>query len=587
MSQLITRLYEDPVFFVHAYFHAMGWDQFGAIGELEEDAIRFATGLDATAGTTTPVWRIVKGYRMQGKTRVITIGTSLWRAFRDAERRIIYVSASADHARRILATVRASIEKCSFLKHLAPRPNQRDRIECFDMGPASINPQPSFLAMGIDGQLSGPRAHSVYPDDVETEDNSLTIQARDALESSCDSFSMWLYKNRSEGQTGELLAIDPVEVIMPGTSKHDEDSLYERLARRKSVAVRSYPIVAPAPGEHVNGLAPVIARRIASGDLRPNESTSSRWSTPEAHEKMSQVLPTTEAREYRLIVGSQASKAYPIRLEDLIVADWAIDRDKAPVRTVWGSSDADGRDTAIDIPSLSPTQQRLRRPAFRDRQWAPYSTTRAFVDPSGQGEDKTGFAAAGELAGTFYVKFVHGLSGAHAQQDCDLIAVTCRTHAVHELFYEGNADPTRAWEQLMTAALNRATLPKGSPGHPDGWSCTLTRVPAVGQKEKRIIATLRPVIAHHRMVFDRAAIEPSEAAPYLELQYQLSRITEQRHSLKEDGKIDALAGLIATWTSNDMNLTPTKEHAEVLAQQRYINDLELQLAGQPKHWMFD
>ena len=161
MSQLITRLYEDPVFFVHAYFHAMGWDQFNALGELEEDAIRFACGLDTAAGTTTPVWRVIKGYRMQGKTRVITIGTSLWRAFRDAERRIIYVSASADHARRILATVRASIDKCSFLRHLAPTPDQRDRIECFDMGPSSINPQPSFLAIGIDGQRRLLAAHAL------------------------------------------------------------------------------------------------------------------------------------------------------------------------------------------------------------------------------------------------------------------------------------------------------------------------------------------------------------------------------------------------------------------------------------------
>ena len=52
----------------------------------------------------------------------------------------------------------------------------------------------------------------------------------------------------------------------------------------------------------------------------------------------------------------------------------------------------------------------------------------------------------------------------------------------------------------------------------------------------------------HRLVIDPTALSkaPGEE-PHDSLQYQITRLTKERRCLREDGKIDALAGAVKEW----------------------------------------
>jgi hypothetical protein len=69
------------------------------------------------------------------------------------------------------------------------------------------------------------------------------------------------------------------------------------------------------------------------------------------------------------------------------------------------------------------------------------------------------------------------------------------------------------------------------------------------QKEKRIIATLEPVMNQHRLIVAEEVIRnEKEHDPPRQLLYQLSRLTSDRNSLRHDDRVDALAGAVAYWT---------------------------------------
>jgi hypothetical protein len=85
---------------------------------------------------------------------------------------------------------------------------------------------------------------------------------------------------------------------------------------------------------------------------------------------------------------------------------------------------------------------------------------------------------------------------------------------------------------------------------------TMEEIRSTGQKEKRIIDTLEPVMNQHRLIVDRKLIEqdykstqqlPAEQALKYMLFYQMSRITKDRGALAQDDRLDALAIAVNYW----------------------------------------
>ena len=71
--------------------------------------------------------------------------------------------------------------------------------------------------------------------------------------------------------------------------------------------------------------------------------------------------------------------------------------------------------------------------------------------------------------------------------------------------------------------------------------CAIEDYRVAGRKEARIIDALEPVMASHRLVFDRKVICQEEN------QKQITRIFDKRGALPKDDRIDALASAVSHW----------------------------------------
>ena len=108
---------------------------------------------------------------------------------------------------------------------------------------------------------------------------------------------------------------------------------------------------------------------------------------------------------------------------------------------------------------------------------------------------------------------------------------------------------------------------------------TIEEVNHTKQKELRIIDTLEPVMNQHRLVVSPQLIRQDfdTTDPNYQLFYQLTRITKDRGSLRNDDRLDALAIAVAYWVEQ-MSIdseNQLQDHREQLLKQ----DLEKFLEG--------
>jgi hypothetical protein len=88
------------------------------------------------------------------------------------------------------------------------------------------------------------------------------------------------------------------------------------------------------------------------------------------------------------------------------------------------------------------------------------------------------------------------------------------------------------------------------------YPCTIEEVRHSKQKELRIIETLEPVMANHKLVVDPKVIKkdydscsgykPESQLKY-QLFYQMSRITRDRGAITHDDRLDALSMAVGYW----------------------------------------
>ena len=88
--------------------------------------------------------------------------------------------------------------------------------------------------------------------------------------------------------------------------------------------------------------------------------------------------------------------------------------------------------------------------------------------------------------------------------------------------------------------------------------CRVEGVRVHGQKEHRIIGSLRPVLRSHRLVIGKELIERDLKQPVVHSGlYQLTHISEARGSLKHDDMVDVLALSVSYWQEH-MNADASK-----------------------------
>ena len=526
LEQYIEKLAGNFEFFCQELWEAVG------LPDLAKHQRQIANWLQ-----NGPRRRGVRAFRGASKTWV-TLAYCLWRLFRDSNDRIMLVSKSEKHSKDSLHMVRKWITSVPWLNHMAPKKGQRDSAIQFDIGPSKEDRTPSFSAYGIGGQLTGARASCIVSDDVETAQNTLTLEMRQRL--------------REEVKEFENILIPGGDIVILGTPHHEE-SLYDKLVDG-GYKFRSWPARYPTEKELVADVAPEVIEEMHSGAEVGESLWPTRFNTEELIEREASAGRSTFAMQYMMITSLGDELKYPLRLSDFIV--FPVQRDRAPVTIAWGrTNDRGGTTRCEDIASLGFGTDGFYAPIMYDQEWDRYTGTKMWIDPSGRGADKTAYAIVSHCRGFLYIKACAGISGGYGREVLEELASVAKKHNAREILIEDN------FGQGMFAELFRPVIrqyfEEPTEKNENGWGASIDTVRVTRQKEVRIIEALEGPMNQHRIV-----IAP-DVAQDQELQRQITRITRQRNCLQHDDQIDALASCVAEWTEvMSTDIGKTKERYE-------------------------
>lgn len=509
LNDYISRLVHDFPFFLEELWKAVG------LPNIARHQLQIGDWLQ-----NGPRRRGVRAFRGASKTWV-TLGFCLWRLFSNENERIMLVSKTEKHSRDSLYMVRSWIDRVPWLTHLSPsnKDGNRDSATQFDIATAPADRVPSFSAYGIGGQLTGGRATMIIADDVETNQNTMTQDMRARL--------------REEVKEFENILIPGGDIVFLGTPHHEE-TLYDKLLEA-GYQFYSWPARYPKPDEAVPQLYVKLQDDMKSGLVKPGDSIwPERFTDQELMEREAAEGRSTFVMQYMMITHMSDGMKFPLRLNDLIV--FPMNKDQAPVTLSWGMTNDRGRSTRYeDIPSLGFGIDAFHAPIFWDSEWAKYGGTKMWVDPSGRGADKTGYAIVSHLNGYLFVKAVGGFDGGYDETVLTGLVHQAQMHGVGIIHVEDNFG-TGMFASLLDPVVARArTASQGV------WGASIEPVRVSGQKELRIITTLEPLFNQHRLIFH------PDVARNNELQKQITRITRVRNCLRHDDEIDSLAMCCKMW----------------------------------------
>lgn len=482
---------------------------------------------------------IIRCFRSLGKS-YITSAYAIWRLMRNPrDEKILVVSATGSKAKEFVAQTKGILESMDLVHWLLEGNREsgaarRDMADQFDVANASLSQSYSVAARGITGQITGSRATILIADDIEVERNSLTEEARQRIVRVIQSDFVPITK--TEHGKGDI--------ILLGTPQ-TEESVYNKLVTEMGFNCFTIPVRYPTEaklknylltdnntGQEVDILAPYLKDMYLKGKINSGDITDKRFGEDELT-KIEAKGRASFALQYMLDTSLSDAERYPLRQYNLITM--AINPMKAPMTVQWGR-DNDKNNYIKDIPNLGFSGDHFLRPLFIDKEWEPLESKVLFVDPSGRGADETAWAIVGALNGIMYLLHVGGTQG-DPSQAMTQIAIDAKKYDVQTIEVEPN------FGQGMWLAAFQPVLAKIWPG-----GCTVVESEwAKGQKELRIIDTLEPVLAQHRLVIDEdlARAQARMDDHTFSLLYQLTHVTRDRGSLKHDDRLDALAGAVA------------------------------------------
>lgn len=491
-----------------------------------------------------PRRRIIQAFRGCGKSW-ITAAYALWCLYCNPEERILVVSASKERAEAFTVFCKRLIADLPILQHLQPREGQRNKVNAFDVGPASNHQAPSLRSVGITGQLTGGRASLIIADDVEVPKNSLTQALRDKLSEAIKEF--------------DAVLMPGGQIVYLGTPQ-TEMSIYNVLPER-GYEVRIWPVRVPSPqqaatyGDRLAAFVEALTRDVAN---HGRSVEPSRFTEQDLLEREMSYGRSGFALQFMLDTSASDADRYPLKLRDLVVMD--LNPFMAPVRVVWGSSQAQ---RLTDVPSVGMTGDFLHGPMWQAEDFLPYSGVVMSIDPSGKGGDEVGYAIVGMLNGVLYLLDCGGLPGGYHENNLDLLARLVERYQVNHLRVESN------FGDGMFEELLKPFLMKHRP-------VTVESFKSTTQKERRIIDTLEPVMNQHRLVVDKELLRRDqknsngyahEHAHKYQVFYQMTRITKERGALAKDDRIDALAMAVHYWVEqmgNDVEKAVQEHKTRVL-----------------------
>lgn len=464
---------------------------------------------------------VIEGFRGVGKSW-ITAAYVCWLLYRDRDHKVMVVSASKQKADEFSTFVLRLIKEIPVLADLVPRGDNRESMIAFDVNGARPDPSPSVKSVGITGQLTGSRADTIIPDDIEVPHNSDTQGKRDRLSELIKEFDA---------------VIKPGGRIVYLGTPQTEQSIYNELPARGYV-IRQWPaLVPPDPTKYGVRLAPYVVRLVEKGAPSGSSIDPKRFTDQDLKERALSYGSIGFALQFMLDTSLSDADRHPLKLSDLIV--YPVDTYRGPTDIVWGAEPGNARN---DLPTVGLQGDRLHKPSWVCADFAAFSTTVMFVDPSGRGKDETAYAVLKELNGKLYLAAAGGFQGGYDDKTLTRLIMLAKQHDVKLILCEPNYGGGMFTKLLQAKAANLYQV-----GIEDAdWTNT--------QKEKRIIDHLEPVITQHKLVICPTVVEhdynsvagyDTETQHQYRLLYQLTRITAQKGALARDDRLDALAGAVA------------------------------------------
>ena len=461
---------------------------------------------------------IISAFRGVGKSW-ITASFVLWRLLLDPNINILVVSASKNRADDFSTFCLRLLSEMPILKHLYPKGDQRQSKISFDVSTATASQQPSVKSLGITSQLTGSRADLIIADDVETSGNTQTQSMRDKLSESIKEFEA-------------IIKPDTSRIIFLGTPQ-TEQSIYNKLQER-GYKIRYWSARYPTEKQLVTynaNLAPIILNTWALEIVgKPTDPT--RFDEKDLLEREASYGRIGFNMQYQLDSSLSDLDRYPLKLSDLSVM--TLNPDNAPEKVIWASSPELKHN---DLPCVGLQGDGYFRPMQTQVTWIDYTGSVMSIDPSGKGKDETAYTVTKFLNGNIYLLDVGGFNSGYSEHTLTKLVQIAKKHKVKKLLIEEN------FGQGMFNELLKPYLIKEYP-------CTIESIRQQSNKHRRILDTLEPLMAQHRLVvcptvirkdYDETnALYPQETALRYQLFYQISRLQKGVHTLAQDDRIDAL-----------------------------------------------
>jgi len=487
---------------------------------------------------------MIQAQRSQAKSTIVAM-FAVWQLIHDCKHRVLILSAGSDVAMEIANWVIQIIMNWDILECMRPDRQHGDRAssKAFDVHWMLKGPEksPSVACIGVTANMQGRRADLLIPDDIESSKNGITEVQRAALEHLSKDFT-------SICKSGRIIYLGTPQTV---------DSIYNNLPARGYV-IRVWPGRYPTleQEEHYVGtLAPAIREKMeADPSLRSGGGLDGTMGAPtdpillDEETLTSKELDQGQAYfqlQHMLNTKLSDEMRHPLKPKNLIVMPFGMD--KAPGELTWMPD----KNNLVPAPNYQ-TKPELYGPFHMAKELYDFEGKYAYVDTAGGGAngDEIVMAITYFLHGYVFLAEIVALNGGPTPENYRLLSEAALRHKVNSIDVEKNfgfGAFAAAWRPII-AKLYKEAGETMCPRIEDVWES--------GQKEKRIIDVLEPIMARHRLIVHTDIIEydtqsvskyPLEKRESYKFFHQLAKMTYEKGALLHDDRVDAVAGAVRKW----------------------------------------
>lgn len=480
---------------------------------------------------------MIQAQRGEAKSTITAI-FALWCVMQDPKFRVLIVSGGKDQSKDVATMIHRLLMHWEILECMRPDSTMGDRtsVEGFDIHYSlkGIDKSASVSCVGIGSNLPGRRADLIIADDVETTKNAASALQREQLVTLCNEFPSICSRGR---------------IVYLGTPQTSE-SIYNLLSG-KGFAVRVWPGRYPTLAERDNygdTLAPSIIERMEKdpslcigGGLLGDKGQPTDPVLLDEEALCKKELQGAGYFQLNFMLNTRLSDAqrFPLKTENLILipqGDGVHFPETiikgigvGPDRSSGGKSYRFGYAHGVEQATMSKLQGVHMR-----------------VDPAGGGAngDETGYAVSGFLNGNIFLLAVGGVAGGYGPDAMNELAAVAAKFKPQTITVEKN---------MGHGAFTQVWLPILRKHH----ECAVEDDFVTGQKEKRIIGTLEPIMARGSLVILESVIDMDNETTekyagtgkrgVYSFFHQLTKIAAIKNCLAHDDRIDAVEGTLRFW----------------------------------------